>query len=145
MDLLPAIKKPIGGIKLDPLKTPEIVFDNVSFSYPRNDAEVLKDISLKITPGEKIAIVGINGAGKTTFVKLLCRFYDPTSGRITVGGHDLKDVDLESWYNILGIIFQDYAHYNFLVKDAIAIGRSGDKTDVKKLKKLQSLPKPISL
>lgn len=128
MDLPPTIQKPVAGLKLDPKKTPEIIFDNVTFSYPGTNRVVLKNISIKISPGEKIAIVGINGAGKTTFVKLLCRFYDPTEGKITIDGHDLKDIDLESWYYQLGIIFQDYAQYNFIVKEAIALGRTTDRT-----------------
>ncbi len=134
LDLEPVIPKPEKPIKLNPDKAPTITFENVSFAYPRTEKMVLKNFSLKITPGEKIAIVGVNGAGKTTFVKLLCRFYDPTSGRITVDGHDLKEIDLESWYYQLGIIFQDYAQYHFLIKDAIALGRTGKETDIEKVK-----------
>jgi ATP-binding cassette subfamily B protein len=89
---------------------------------------------LKITPGEKIALVGVNGAGKTTFVKLLCRFYDPDEGRIMIGGHDLKEIDLEGWYNQLGAIFQDYSRYHLIVKEAIAIGRSGQASSLEKVK-----------
>lgn len=124
LDLKSAVKKPEGGIILDPKTTPEIVFENVTFAYPGTRTDVLKNFSLKIAPGEKIALVGINGAGKTTLVKLLCRFYDPDKGKITIGGHDLKEIDLESWYNQLGAIFQSYANYHFLVKEAISIGRS---------------------
>lgn len=125
IDLKPSITAPKKGIVLDAKKTPEIVFENVSFSYPGLKSPVLKNLSLTIAPGEKIALVGVNGAGKTTFVKLLCRFYDPTEGRITIDGHDLKDIDLESWYEQLGAIFQDYSRYHFLAKEAIALGRTG--------------------
>ncbi len=68
----------------------------------------------------KMAMVGVNGAGKSTFIKLLLRFYDPTEGRILIGGHDLRDVKLESWYEHIGALFQDYPNYRFKVNEAIA-------------------------
>ena len=124
LDTKPVIRRPRKGVTLDADKTPEIVFDNVSFNYPGTDRVILKDFSLVIRSGEKVAFVGTNGAGKTTLVKLLCRFYDPDAGRITVGGQDLKNIDLESWYSKMGVLFQDYARYNFLVKESIAMGRT---------------------
>lgn len=124
LDLKSEIIQPLHGIKLNPTQTPEIVFDKVSFAYPNTNTLIFSNFSLKISPGEKIALIGVNGAGKTTFVKLLCRFYDPTQGRILIDGHDLKDIDLDSWYNLLGALFQDYSHYNLLIKDAIAVGRT---------------------
>jgi ATP-binding cassette subfamily B protein len=133
-DIKPAIQKRENGVKLNPRKTPEIIFENVSFSYPGATKPVLKNFSLKIRAGEKLAIVGINGAGKTTLVKLLCRFYDPTKGRILIDGHDLRDIDLESWYYELGIIFQDYGRYHFTVKEVIALGRNGKKSSLEKVK-----------
>ena len=134
LNLKPIIKKPEKGIVLNSRQTPEIAFEHVTFSYPGTKKTVLKDFSLKIAPGEKIALVGINGAGKTTFVKLLCRFYDPDEGRITIDGHDLKEIDLESWFNQLGAIFQDYARYHFIVKEAIAVGRTGVASSLEKVK-----------
>ena len=134
LSLKPIIKKPEKGIVLDSKQTPEIAFEHVTFSYPGTKKTVLKDFSLKIAPGEKIALVGVNGAGKTTFVKLLCRFYDPDGGKITIDGHDLKEIDLESWYNQLGAIFQDYARYHFIVKEAIAVGRTGVASSLEKVK-----------
>ena len=134
LDLKPVVKKLEKSIVLDQNKTSEIVFDNVTFSYPGTKKKVLKNFSLKISPGEKLALVGVNGAGKTTFVKLLCRFYDPDDGRIIVGGHDLKEIDLESWYSQLGAIFQDYARYHFVVKEAITVGRSGNVSSLEKVK-----------
>jgi ATP-binding cassette subfamily B protein len=128
------IKKPEKGIILDKKIAPEIVFDNVSFAYPGTDRVVLKNFSFTIKPGEKIALVGLNGAGKTTFVKLLCRFYDPTEGRILINGHDLREIDVDSWYHILGAVFQDYSRYHLTVKEAIAVGRTGDKPDIEKVK-----------
>jgi len=133
-DIKPVVKKAKRAIKLDYSKTPEIIFDDVSFSYPGTKKTVLKDLNLKISSGERVAVIGINGAGKTTLVKLLCRFYDPTKGKITIGGYDLKEIDLESWYSHLGAIFQDYNNYHFVVKEAIAIGRISKKTSTEKVK-----------
>lgn len=103
--------------------TPEICFEHVSFTYPHGTTPVLEDVSFVIRPGEKIALVGVNGAGKTTLIKLLCRFYDPTAGRILVDGTDLRDLDLDAWYRKLGILFQDFLTYRSLtVREAIALG-----------------------
>lgn len=134
LDLKPAVEKPKKGVILDSKETPEIIFENVTFSYPGTKTAILKNFSLKIAPGEKIALVGINGAGKTTFVKLLCRFYDPDQGKIIIGGHNLRELDLESWYGQLGAIFQDYSRYHFIVKEAIAIGRTGTTSSFEKVK-----------
>lgn len=124
LDLPPTITSSTHPIRLSPEKTPTITFENVSFSYPGSDRVILANISLEIPPGEKLAIVGANGAGKTTFVKLLCRFYDPTGGRILIDGHDIKTIDLESYYALLGALFQEYGMYDFVVKDLIALGRT---------------------
>ena len=87
-----------------------------------------------IPQGERLALVGGNGSGKTTFVKLLCRFYDPTEGRILIDGRDLRTINLESWYAMLGVLFQEYAHYHLLVRDVIALGRSGHEPTLEKIK-----------
>ena len=134
MDTPPLLSRPAAPITLDG-GTPEIIFENVSFSYPNSQNTTLEHISLTIKPGEKFALVGENGAGKTTFVKLLCRIYDPTAGRILINKHDLKDIGLESWYKTLGILFQEYAPYKFEVKEAIALGRSDDAFDFERVKK----------
>jgi len=133
LDTKPVIQIPPKAIQLDQKKTPTIIFDNVSFAYPGAEVLSLKNISLTIVPGEKLAFVGANGAGKTTLVKLLCRFYDPTEGRILIDGYDLKNIDLESWYFHLGALFQDYQNYRFLVKEAIAFGRTGEKPSFEKV------------
>lgn len=135
LDIKPVVKKPKKGIILSPHKTPEIIFDNVAFTYQGAEKPALKDFSLVIPAGEKIALVGRNGAGKTTLVKLLCRFYDPQKGRIIIDGHDLRDINLESWYYQLGAIFQDYAQYHFIVKEAVAVGRTGQGTSLQKVKR----------
>jgi ATP-binding cassette subfamily B protein len=78
--------------------------------------------------------VGANGAGKTTFVRLLCRFYDPTQGRILVDGKDLREWDLESWYARLGVLFQDFSRYPFDVATAVAMGRDPDRPDMARVR-----------
>jgi ATP-binding cassette subfamily B protein len=123
MDTPPAIPRLPNARVLSAGAAPEIVLDNVSFAYPGTDNLVLKNLSLAIPSGAKVALVGVNGSGKTTLVKLICRIYDPTEGRILVNGHDLRDLDLDSWHHQLSVLFQDYADYHFLVKDVIAMGR----------------------
>jgi ATP-binding cassette subfamily B protein len=120
------VKLPAPGVSIPDTGAPRIEFRNVSFSYPRSpDQMVLQDFSLVIEPGERIAFVGVNGAGKSTLMKLLCRFYDPTSGSILVNGTDLREVDLQSWYRCLGILMQDFQTYHLPAGDVIALGRVG--------------------
>jgi ABC-type multidrug transport system fused ATPase/permease subunit len=123
MDTPPAIPRVQNARVLSADVAPEIVLDNVSFAYPGTDKLVLKNLSLAIPSGAKVALVGVNGSGKTTLVKLICRIYDPTEGTILVNGHDLRDLNLDSWHHQMSVLFQDYADYHFLVKDVIAMGR----------------------
>ncbi|HZV05723.1 MAG TPA: ABC transporter ATP-binding protein [Gemmataceae bacterium] len=123
MDTPPAIPRRPNARMLSAATAPDIVLDHVSFAYPGTDKLILKNVSLTIPSGGKFALVGVNGSGKTTLVKLICRIYDPTEGRILVNGHDLRDLDLESWHHQMSVLFQDYADYHFLVKDVIAMGR----------------------
>ncbi len=134
LDLPPAIPKPVPGFNLVRGRTPEIVFDHVSFAYRDNPKKSLTDVSFTIAPGEKVAFVGPNGAGKTTIMKLLCRFYDPTEGRILVDGHDLREVDIESWYRTLGILFQEYAHYHLPVYEGVAFGDSSVPLEMERVR-----------
>lgn len=134
LDLKSSITSPGNCLNLNPATTPYIVFDNVTFTYPRAKKPALQNFSLEIKPGEKVAIVGVNGAGKTTLVKLLFRFYDPQVGKITIDGIDIREIDLNCWYQKIGAIFQDYAHYHLLARDAIAIGNSSEVTSVEKVK-----------
>lgn len=135
LDIKPVIARPKKGILLKQNKTPSIEFKNVSFRYPGTKKYVLKNFSISIPSGEKVAIVGINGVGKTTFVKLLCRFYDPDTGEILINGHNLKEIDLDSWYSHLGVIFQDYARYRFLVHETIAFGRTSEKETFERVRR----------
>ncbi|BES86366.1 ABC transporter ATP-binding protein [Pectobacterium araliae] len=96
----------------------EIRFENVSFSY-QDGHPVLSNINLTIHAGDHLSIVGENGAGKSTLVKLLCRLYQPTSGRITWNGIDVSSIDIVTWHRRLSAIFQDFGHYNMTVKDNV--------------------------
>lgn len=115
----------------------EIEFKHVSFRYPRTDQDVLKDINIKIHQGEHLSIVGKNGSGKTTFIKLLCRLYDVTEGQILVDGKDIRDYSMEEYRSLLAVIFQDYKLFAFSIKDNICAGttEAGDQKMVEVLKK----------
>ncbi|MDQ3898440.1 MAG: ABC transporter ATP-binding protein/permease [Actinomycetota bacterium] len=99
-----------------------IALEHVSFTYPGTDEQVLSDLSLFIPAHTTVALVGENGAGKTSLVKLLCRFYDPTEGRITVDGVDLRDLDLEGWRARTGAAFQDFVHFQLVAQEAVGVG-----------------------
>ena len=100
-----------------------VEFDRVSFTYPGGTEPAVADLSLHIRSGELVALVGENGAGKSTLVKLLLRFYDPDAGRIRVGGVDLQEVDPEKLRSRIGVLFQDYASYEFSVRENVVMGR----------------------
>ena len=124
LDVQPVIKnslRPIGKIQGN------VEFKNVSFSYDEEN-EVLKNVSFKAAKGEKIALVGATGAGKSTIVSLLSRFYDPTKGKILVDGKDIKNVDLESLRSQMGIMLQDTFLFSDSIMENIRYGRL-DATD----------------
>jgi len=100
-----------------------IVFDNVSFKYPGSPEYAVQNFNLAINSGELIALVGENGAGKSTIVRLLLRFYDVDSGSISIGGVDLKKTDPEELRNRVGVLFQDYANYELTVRENVTMGR----------------------
>ncbi len=99
------------------------VFDRVGFVYPGRPRRVLDGLDLRIEPGERIALIGENGQGKTTIVKLLTRLYDPTEGRILLDGVDLRDYRVEDLHREIGVIFQDFVRYEMTARDNIAAGR----------------------
>lgn len=123
--LVKVSKNPIVLKKFTP---PKIEFRNVSFQYP-DGPQVLNNISFTIEPGESIAFVGHNGAGKTTIIKLLCRFYDITRGEILINNVNLKKLSLSNWYKFLGTLFQEFVHYHFSVRDNITLGAPDKKDD----------------
>lgn len=104
-----------------------IRFENVGFRYPETENWVIRGLSFTLNAGETLALVGENGAGKTTIVKLLARLYDPSEGRITIDGTDLKDMAPADIHAHLGVIFQDFIHYSFSARDNIGVGRVEEK------------------
>ncbi len=106
---------------LIPQGIPEFEFRNVSFRYPGSERDVLKNISFKLKKGEKLAIVGVNGAGKTTITKLLCRFYDPTSGEILINGIPAKEYDINALRGMFGAAFQNSIVYTMTLRENIML------------------------
>ncbi|MHB0958092.1 MAG: ABC transporter ATP-binding protein [Pirellulaceae bacterium] len=100
-----------------------VTFDHVSFRYPGCEGFALQDISLDVAPGETIALVGPSGAGKTTFCNIAVRFYDPTSGRVLIDGRDLRDVDVETFRSLIGVVEQDVFLFDGTAAANIAYGR----------------------
>jgi ATP-binding cassette, subfamily B, bacterial len=110
------------------LRTPQPIqrgfeFRNVSFAYPGTERRVLKNFNLTLSPGERIALIGENGQGKTTVVKLITRLYDPTEGQILLDGVDLREYSLEDLHSHIGVIFQDFMRFEMTARENIAVGR----------------------
>ncbi len=125
------VPKPRGKATIGLNPQDGIRFENVSFTYPGSSQPTLKNISLHLLPGEKLAIVGENGSGKTTLIKLLTRLYTPNSGRILLDGLDLQEWDIDVLRRRIGVIFQNFVHYQFTVGENIGVGdvdRMEDKT-----------------
>jgi ATP-binding cassette subfamily B protein len=101
-------------------------FRDVSFRYPGSSRLVLDRLNFHLRPGERVALIGENGQGKTTIVKLITRLYDPAEGQILLDGVDLRDYDLEDLYGEIGVIFQDFMRYEMTARDNIAVGRIED-------------------
>ena len=100
-----------------------VEFRNVSFRYPGNSRLVLDRINFQLSPGERLALIGENGQGKTTIVKLITRLYDPAEGQILLDGIDLREYDLEDLHREIGVIFQDFMRYEMTARENIAVGR----------------------
>lgn len=98
----------------------EIEFRDVSFQYPGSDTYALRHISLKFHVGERLAVVGMNGSGKTTFIKLLCHLYDPTEGEILLNGIDIRKYDYEEYMSIFSVVFQDFKLFSFSLGQNVA-------------------------
>ncbi len=112
-DALPAPRPIVRGFE----------FRNVSFVYPGGKRQVLRGLNFRLEPGERIALIGQNGQGKTTIVKLLTRLYDPTAGQVLLDGVDLRDYDIEDLCKEIGVIFQDFMKYEMTARENIAVGR----------------------
>ena len=113
-----------------------IEFSHVSFKYPRSEQYVLKDINLKITSGEHLSVVGLNGAGKTTFIKLLCRLYDVTEGEILIDGINIKEYSEEEYRKLFAVVFQDFQLFAFSLRDNIALSDTARENEVNRVLEL---------
>ena len=107
------------GLQIDKENIKTLEFKNVSFSYPNSNTQCLKNISFKINNGEYLSIVGENGAGKSTIIKLILRLYDPSEGEILLNGINIKKYDIKSYRKVFSTIFQEYCIYNFTVNESI--------------------------
>jgi ATP-binding cassette subfamily B protein len=131
--------KPTVSSKPNALPMPRPVregfeFRNVSFTYPGQERLVLSDVSFRLERGERLALVGENGQGKTTIVKLLTRLYDPTAGQILLDGVDLREYDLEDLWKETGVIFQDFMRYDMTAGENIAIGKIEERENTFRLR-----------
>jgi ABC-type multidrug transport system fused ATPase/permease subunit len=116
-----------GDRPADGLPALGIRFHDVGFGYPRSGRQVFEGLDLTIPAGASLAIVGQNGAGKTTLAKLLCRLYDPTSGRIEVDGTDLREIDVTAWRSRVAAVFQDFLRLELSLRDNVAPGGAPDE------------------
>jgi ATP-binding cassette subfamily B protein len=112
---------------------------HVSFRYPGAERDALHDVSFELRPGQRIALIGENGAGKTTITKLIARLYEPSEGQILLDGVDLREYDLESWRREIGVIFQDYMRYHMLLWENIGVGRVEELNDRRRIERAARL------
>lgn len=125
-------------------KQHRIEFRNVAFSYPGTDKKVLDGINITVEPGEHLSIVGLNGAGKTTFIKLLCRLYDPTSGEILLDGKNIKDYDYAEYMEQFAPVFQDFKLFGFTMGENVLLKETELQTPEER-QKLDALLKQVEL
>lgn len=131
LDAQPIVKESDHPVKLEPKKPLLVEFRKVTFAYPDTKKKILRDFSLVIKPGEKIAFVGENGAGKSTVVKLLARFYDVDKGAVLINGINIKDLDPNYWYRNLGVLFQDFNKYEHKAWENIYFGKVYQRESLK--------------
>ena len=122
-DMKPTIQSKPNALPAPRPITQGFEFRDVSFSYPGNSRRVLDHINFRLHTGERLALIGENGQGKTTIVKLITRLYDPTEGQILLDGIDLREYDLEDLHREIGVIFQDFMRYEMTALENIAVGR----------------------
>lgn len=118
---------------ISPTCNPKVEFCNVSFRYPNTEQYILKDCSFIINPNEKIGIIGLNGSGKSTIIKLLFRFYDPEKGCIKLDGVDLKEYDVYAVRRVFGVLFQDYVRYCLPIREIISLPEFSERFNDAKL------------
>ncbi len=124
LDLVPKVASPAQPKPVPRPMQGGISFEDVFFAYPGSERPALQGLNLHVAPGEAVAIVGENGSGKTTLVKLLCRLYDPDSGRVCMDGVDVRELDLTQLRREVSVIFQDYVHYDLSARENIWVGHT---------------------
>ncbi len=122
-EMKPTVESKVGGLKVPRPIRQGFEFRNVSFAYPGTERRVLRNFNFRLRPGERIALIGENGQGKTTVVKLITRLYDPTEGEILLDGVNLREYDLDDLHHEMGVIFQDFMRYEMTARDNIGVGR----------------------
>jgi ATP-binding cassette, subfamily B, bacterial len=122
-EMKPRVENKVNGLRVSRPIRRGFEFRNVSFTYPGTTRRVLKNFSFTLEPGERVALIGENGQGKTTIVKLITRLYDPTEGQILLDGIDLREYDLDNLHAEIGVIFQDFMRYEMTARENIAVGR----------------------
>ena len=122
-EMKPRVESKPNGVRAPRPIVDGFEFRNVSFAYPGTTRRVLRDFNFTLRPGQRVALIGENGQGKTTIVKLITRLYDPTEGEILLDGVDLREYDLEDLHSEIGVIFQDFMRYEMTARENIAVGR----------------------
>ena len=147
LDLKPTVKEPSNPVPVPEVLKNRISFEHVGFCYPGQGTKTLEDFNMHINPGQIIALVGENGSGKTTLVKLICRLYDPTAGRITFDGIDIRNFRTSDLRKEISVVFQDYTHYNLTARENIWLGSvdtSADTQNIMKAAKYSGADRVIS-
>jgi len=128
----------------------EVEFKNVSFKYPGTESYAIKNLNLRLKIGQRLAAVGMNGSGKTTVIKLLCRLYDPSNGEITLNGIDIKKYDYNEYMSIFSVVFQDFKLFSFFLGQNVAAAVDYDNVQVENClkesgfgSKLKEMPKGL--
>ncbi len=123
-EMKPRVESKVGGLPAPSPIREGFEFRDVSFVYPGTERRILRNFNFTLQPGERIALIGENGQGKTTIVKLITRLYDPTEGQILLDGIDLREYDLKNLHAEIGVIFQDFMRYEMTARENIAVGRA---------------------
>ena len=122
LEVEPQVRGPAEPRPLPPARGAGLRFEHVSFRYPHDEREVLRDVDFELRPGEHVALVGHNGCGKTTLVKLICRLYDPSGGAIRFGGVDLRQLEPGAYRQGIGVLMQDYCRYQMTLRENVWLG-----------------------